>query len=178
MSKNGLPSEIIMHVDISIPLWAFFDLSGKHKVCLVGTVLPSTMNDRDISGKIFFLSIFEFMNGSVNFDFFYILGLRLGQIRRDPGNRVNLLLPNNNTYGGWAVNSQSSAQTTTTPTQPMPVDSNTIPTAPVLVLARDRNSNDVVAQPQPSSTNTSVLIENNANINVSLFLFILRREIL
>jgi len=39
VSKNGGPSRILMHVDTTVHLWAFFDLYGStQKIALAGTI--------------------------------------------------------------------------------------------------------------------------------------------
>ncbi|KAL3095397.1 hypothetical protein niasHS_007496 [Heterodera schachtii] len=50
-SKNDAPSRVIMHVDISIPLWAFFDLYGStRKIQILDLVTPlSARNISDLS---------------------------------------------------------------------------------------------------------------------------------
>jgi len=41
VSKNGGPSLFLMHVDTTVPLWAFMDLYGTtQRVILVGTIPP------------------------------------------------------------------------------------------------------------------------------------------
>jgi protein neuralized len=41
VSKNGGPSLVLMHVDTSIPLWAFFDVYGTtERILIAGTIPP------------------------------------------------------------------------------------------------------------------------------------------
>lgn len=54
VSKNGGPSRVLMHVDTTVALWAFFDLYGTtQKIAIAGSIPPKNSPSSSLQSESF-----------------------------------------------------------------------------------------------------------------------------